>query len=568
MQDPIRLSKTRTLPATAVTQTIGIIARRGAGKTYAAGKLVEQMVELGAPVVVLDPVGTWYGLRLAADGKKPGLPIPVLGGLHGDVELAEDAGSVVADLVMDRMQSAILDVSSFRKSQRKRFVADFAERLFERAKKERSPLHVVIEEAQLFAPQNHHGEERMLGAIEDVVRLGRNYGLGATLITQRPQSVNKEILNQVECLLVGQLSGAHERKAIDSWIVANADGRKQLNTQDLPSLPVGTMLLWSPQWLQTFERIKVGRKHTYDASATPELGKRVRARALAPVDADDLKKALASVLERRTDQDPKRLRARIHKLEGELDQLRKQPQAAPFDSPAALVALQRAHDAAAGMQDASERLGAAHQELSHLLQACADAGASVRARRGPGALDHAYEAWRAHAAAPSRSSPSDGACSLPKAERKVLTALAQHGQLSLKVAAMIAGYSARSSAMRNAAGALRRQGYVEGGNASLRATAQGLEMLGPVDPLPVGPELLAHWCGQLGKAEREILRAVVAAYPAQVRLADAAATAGYSPSSSAVRNAAGTLRTLQLVHGRNAGMRASDMLVPAAMVTT
>lgn len=47
------------LPADAVTQTFALLARRGAGKTYAAGKLAEVLLEGGAQVVVVDPVGVW-----------------------------------------------------------------------------------------------------------------------------------------------------------------------------------------------------------------------------------------------------------------------------------------------------------------------------------------------------------------------------------------------------------------------------------------------------------------------------------------------------------------------------
>jgi DNA helicase HerA-like ATPase len=48
----------------------------------------------------------------------------------------------------------------------------------------------------------------MVGIYEEIIRLGRNYGIGVSMITQRPQSVNKEVLNQTECLFVGQVNGA------------------------------------------------------------------------------------------------------------------------------------------------------------------------------------------------------------------------------------------------------------------------------------------------------------------------------------------------------------------------
>lgn len=288
----IKLAADLDLPDNGVTQTWGFIARKGAGKTYAAGKLVEEFARLGAPVIVIDPVGTWYGLRLAADGKGPGLAIPVFGGEHGDIPLEAARGEDVARLLVRTGSSAVIDVSSFRKNERKRFVAEFAERLFHEAKSNRVPRVVVFEEAQVFAPQRtSNGEERMLGAVEDIVRLGRNYGLGSVLISQRPQSVNKEVLNQVEALFVGQLSGPQERKAIEQWVVEREGDRKWLS--ELPELPVGTMMLWSPQWLRVLKKVRILKKATFDASATPELGKKLqRAQTLAQVDVAGLRAAL------------------------------------------------------------------------------------------------------------------------------------------------------------------------------------------------------------------------------------------------------------------------------------
>lgn len=287
---PIRLGVDLELPENAVTQKFGFIAQSGAGKTYAASKLVEELLEMRAPVVVLDPVGNWYGLRIGADGKAPGFSIPVFGGDHGDVELEPQHGERLARVVVDRNLSAVLDVSAFRKNERKRFVTDFAEAFFHESKRARTARMVVLEEAHLFAPQMSRGEERMLGAITDIVRLGRNYGLGSTLISQRPQSINKEVLNQVTALFVGQLSAAHERKAIDQWVVEQGSDRKWLS--GLPKLPIGTMVLWSPQWLGTLRTVKIGKKRTLDASATPELGKTLVRATPAEIDVGELRAAL------------------------------------------------------------------------------------------------------------------------------------------------------------------------------------------------------------------------------------------------------------------------------------
>ena len=117
-------------PNQAVSQTFAFIARRGAGKTYAAGVLVEGLLTHHHQVVVFDPIGNWYGLRLSKTAKRSKFNIPVFGGQHADVPLTPKSGKFVATLVVEKGLSVVLDLSGFRKGERKAFVTDFAEQLF------------------------------------------------------------------------------------------------------------------------------------------------------------------------------------------------------------------------------------------------------------------------------------------------------------------------------------------------------------------------------------------------------------------------------------------------------
>src|SRR6266498_1296679 len=164
----LRISREFSLPAEAVSETFAILAKRGAGKTYTASVLVEELLKAGLHAVVVDPVGVWWGLRASADGKRPGMPIVILGGDHGDVPLEVTAGQVIADLIVDEGISAVLDLAHFRKGEQVRFMTDFAEQLYHR---NREPLQLVLDEADALAPQRQmKGQERMLGAVEDLVR--------------------------------------------------------------------------------------------------------------------------------------------------------------------------------------------------------------------------------------------------------------------------------------------------------------------------------------------------------------------------------------------------------------
>src|SRR5919204_2305309 len=122
----LRISPDLTVPADAVTQTFGVLAVRGAGKTHTAAVLAEEMFKAGLPFVVVDPVGVWWGLRSSRDGKSAGLPIAVLGGPHGDIPLEKGGGQLVADLVVDERLSCVLDVSAWEaESHRKEFLLAF-----------------------------------------------------------------------------------------------------------------------------------------------------------------------------------------------------------------------------------------------------------------------------------------------------------------------------------------------------------------------------------------------------------------------------------------------------------
>lgn len=312
-----------SLPIDAATQTFAFIARKGAGKTYAASKLVETLLEAGVQVVVLDVVGNWYGLRLGADGKSAGFAVPVLGGLRGDIPLDPASGALIADTAVDTGQSMVLDVSQWSKADRQRFAAAFGERLWLKKKGEHhpTPLHLVIEESQLIVPQDVRGDTaRMVGVYEEIIRLGRNYGIGVSMITQRPQSVNKEVLNQTECLFVGQINGAQERDALKKWVTHQ--GADVNLVDELPSLKIGTFYCWSPQWLGILQKVQILPKRTLDASATPKVGDRTVRRELKPLDLTELEQRMAATIEKAKADDPKelkRLLAAKDKRIGELE---------------------------------------------------------------------------------------------------------------------------------------------------------------------------------------------------------------------------------------------------------
>ncbi len=548
----LAVSDDLVLPVEAVTETFAILGKRGAGKTTAARVLTEELLDAGLPVVVIDPTGVWWGLRSSADGSSAGQQVVIFGGDHADVPLEETAGHVIAEAIIDTRVPAVLDLSHLSKSAGRRLVTDFLERLYHR---NREPMHVVIDEADLFAPQRTvQGGERCLGAMNDLARRGRVRGLGVTLISQRPAVLNKDVLTQAEVLIALRLIGARDRAAIDEWIEAQADQTDVREViSSLPSLPVGTAWVWSPGWLETLAKVQIRRPRTFDSSATPKAGQVVRTpKQMAQVDLDTLREHIAATVEKAKADNPAELRRRLAALQAELDAARRTAASPAPAPPPQVVEVPVLTDVAlAELTELSEQATAWASQAVEAAQTLATRVREAAMAARPQTVTSAPRPAPARAvtrpAAPS-SAPA-GTGGLSKAERAILSVLAQHGTRSTTQVALLTAYSHKSGGYRNALSKLRTAGYIEG-RGDITATPAGLTALGGFEPLPTGAEL-RRWWGEkhLGKAERAILDVLARAYPYPVATPEIADETGYSASSGGFRNAMSRLRTLELASG-------------------
>jgi hypothetical protein len=566
----IPISNDTDFPGELVTRALAAIAQRGAGKSYLAMLLTEKMHAAGAQIAVLDPTGVWFGLRAAADGKSPGLPIILMGGAHGDTPLESTAGEVVARFVAESGRSVILDMSDFSIAEMKRFATAFAESLFQMKARQKSPLHLMIDEADTFAPQRSDaGTARMLGAFDKLVRQGRSRGLGMTLISQRPAVLNKNVLSQVDLLLCGRVTGRQDHKALEEWTALF--GTKEESKQFLdgvPQLETGEFWIWSPSWLRTFRKIKVGKRWTFDSSKTPDVAdEHTAVPQLAPVDLAALTAEIAGSVERAKENDPRALREKVAKLEKELAA---RPEPVPIFTPADMEALDklRAAVVAAGAKcieilapmrkELEQLVGAKAPEILRILPNPEKWAPEILDRLptvGPGGMPPAMRDGvfgkmpadtSARAAARERLLP-DGE-KLERCDKALLTVLAQNypNPCTARKVALCSRYSVASSSFANSLGKLRRLELITGTKDSLRATVQGCAALGPFERLPEGRDAIFYWSQNLpDKCSREILLALLKEGPLPKQTL--AGRVAYSVTSSSFANALGNLRTRELI---------------------
>lgn len=327
MSQSLKLAPGLELPLDVVTRRTAIVGQTGTGKTSTAVVMVEEAHEAGARYVVLDPTGAWYGLKSSADGEGRGLDCVVMGGQHGDVPLDEHSGRVVGELVANEGYNLVLDLSRAGDRMaswgaRQRFVADFLTTLYELA---HSQVLVVIDEAHRFAPQRTLDESghaaRCLGAVIDVVALGRRKGLAAAVITQRLARLHKDVLELCEVMVAHRLRGTNDLKALKGWIEETGQDTKAI-LNEISGLALGRARVSAPT-LGVNGVYAIRRKHTFDSSRSIEVGEvAIEPKVRAQVDLGALERLMADTLERQREDDPERLRERIRELEHERDEIR------------------------------------------------------------------------------------------------------------------------------------------------------------------------------------------------------------------------------------------------------
>lgn len=553
--DKLNLAPNLSLPAEAVTQTFAILAKRGMGKTYTASVMAEEMLKAKSHVIIIDPVGVWWGLRSSADGKGDGLPIIIAGGEHADIPLQPGGGELLADLVVDKRISIVIDLSLMRKGQQVKFMTDFAETLYRR---NRNAVHLILDEADAFAPQRPMpGEAQMLGAIEDIVRRGRARGIGVTMITQRPSVLNKNVLTQIEVLIALRLTAPLDQKAVDEWVKTHAEeGQRQEFMASLPSLPVGTAWFWSPGWLNLFERVKVRKRETMDSSSTPKIGQPVKAAKLAPVDIEALREQMAETIEAAEATDPKALQRRVKELEQQLANQKPQepttivtqvevlPKGWQKDISILAEELQAYVERFNGLVGRAKGYSEANDTISQFSEAdtrriseMPDVAPVMYGNNGKVMIATDY-------------TPDD--TKLSKAANALLNVLAQHptGRTKIQLS-ILSGYSKKSSSFSNALGELRTRGFISAaGIEPILATPAGAA-IAENDPLPTGIALFNYWCGKLDKAAATFLNSLYAAYPESLNYDELQTRTGYSRTSSSFSNALGKLRSLELISRSN-----------------
>ncbi len=585
------------IPAAALAQHIAILGKTGSGKTFAArAVIVEPLLEAGRRVAIVDPTGAWWGLRSSPDGTRPGYPVLILGGDHGDVPLSPDSGGAVASLSAEQGFSLVADTSLLTVGERTRWFIDFAGALYRLNK---SPLNLVLDEAHVFAPQGKVPDPqtgRMLHAANALASGGRSRGIRLTMITQRPQKLHKDALTSADTLIVLRVLAPQDRKAVEDWI-AGADspikGREVLAS--LAQLQRGEGWVWYPEGSH-LERVRFPSIATFDSSATPVDGAAIAEPTVARIDMEAVRAALGEDLKKAQEADPVWLLAELKKARFQINQgftiddkrkcyfdgfiagekvgfstaqsyfrkLFDQGRTLPIIPTAVAMDFAKAYIVGGDppqLNDPIVRVAPVAGQHERDFQDTYKVGVALK-KNTVVPLPTMKEIYKAAEPEDWKSAPGNPGQRHPAVKAglaRIMTALAQCSTgLTAKQIGIRGLIAATSGTFSSYIKTARDHGWIEGTRPFV-LTPAGLIALGEYVPLPTGEALRRHWVGELESGAARLFQVVCDFYPAAMSREAAGKAAGLSPSSGTFSKYLAKLRDLELIDVGN-GLRASDDL--------
>jgi uncharacterized protein len=535
-------------------QHTAVLGKTRSGKSSVMRGLVEGLLDRKQPVCIVDPKGDWWGIKLAADGKRPGYPVVIFGGEHADVPINEHAGAHVAELFATGNRPCLIDLGGWMVGPRTRFWVDFASTLFKHTKGRR---WLAVDEIHNFAPKGKVFDAEAGKALHWTNRLaseGLGKGVAMLFASQRPQKVHNDTLTSAETLIAMRVLHPADRGAVADWIKGCGDERGDAVLASLAQMARGEGWVWSPEIGFGPQRVKFQMFKTYDSFRPQSVQDAKNLKGWAEVDLEEVRAKLSAVIEKAKADDPRELRKRI----AELERAARQPVVAPppklpvkvVEVPVLSEAMvKRLEKALSGAQVAAGKIGEATQAVVlevRKFQTNVPRGTVVGSAPRP--------ATQAPATLPRREAPSrpaDGAGEVGNGGlRRILIALAQcPAGLSNRQIGVRAGLSSKSGSFSTYLSTGRRNGWLEG-TGTLRITQEGLAAVGAFDPLPQGRELLEHWIRELGNGGASRILRVLDEAQRPLTNQELGEMAGLSHNSGSFSTYLSKLRTLELITGR------------------
>jgi len=556
-----------------------IQANSGAGKSWLLRKLIEQLYG-HVQVIVIDPEGEFATLREKYDF--------VLVGAGGETPADVRSAGLLAEKLLELRASAVCDLYEMRPLDRHLWVKAFLEAMVNAPKKLWHPCVVIVDEAQLFCPQD--GESKAEEAMVSLTTRGRKRGFCAVWATQRLAKVNKDatamLLNR---LVGGTFEDVDIKRALDLLSVAAEDKREM--SQQLRTLDPGWFFAFGRAITKERLLIKVGQVETSHpqpgsakhAAAPPPAPEKIKgllpqladlpaaaeekARTVAELQSELRKTKAALAVAIRQKAEPTVTTKVVTPNVSNLVRIAREFASAALDVKVDAAIAKILADQRRSLRGGIERILA---EVSLLNKSQEIERTSSAAREETAKIDHPHVftgGGRARPLAGPSITPAENNGRLSNSQLRILGALAQfeaigRAPVPKKWIAALSGASHSSSAYGNNLGYLRSSGYIDypaPGNVALTET--GRDKAPEVTPPATTAEMIDRCKKIISGSQARILDVLVDQYPKAIDKGQLADAAGASATSSAYGNNLGALRSAGMIDYPDRGLvRAADWL--------
>jgi len=234
-----------------------VTGKSGSGKSNSASVIAEKLLDNEFGLLIVDIDGEYYGLKEEYEILHAGADEEC------DIQVTTDHAGKLASLALEQNVPIILDISSYLdEDEAESVLTAVARNLFAKAKKQKQPFLVLVEEVHEYIPENGSVGEcgKMLIKIS---KRGRKHGLGICGISQRPADVKKDFITQCDWLLWHRLTWNNDTKVVRRILDADY-------AEAVEDLEDGEGFLMT-DWSEAVKRVQFYRKRTFDAGATPGL---------------------------------------------------------------------------------------------------------------------------------------------------------------------------------------------------------------------------------------------------------------------------------------------------------
>jgi intein/homing endonuclease/chaperonin cofactor prefoldin len=220
--------------------------------------VVEELLEAGYPVLIVDTDGEYYGLKEEYELLHAGADEEC------DIQVGTEHAEKLAHLALEENVPIILDVSGYLDDdEADDLLRETVRQLFAKEKKLKKPFLLVVEECHEYIPEGG-GMDETGNLLIKVGKRGRKHGLGIVGISQRPADVKKDFITQANWLVWHRLTWEN-----DTNVVRRIVGSEYADdVVDLDDGEAFVQMDWSDEQV---ERVQFKRKRTFDAGATPGL---------------------------------------------------------------------------------------------------------------------------------------------------------------------------------------------------------------------------------------------------------------------------------------------------------